>query len=665
MALMIDSVHLPVRNGITIGEGSMVSYRGIPSDYIRFNPEEDGTFSWQIDSVRYQDSLMYFKVNDDNPQKYDILNDPRQVVHLHFPDGPDVSITGQEIWNEWHSFKDQKDILLRHFAIRYGIHHIAETDSARIIWKNYIDDEGIRSFLEHTSSSIKIVILDRFTRVEQSDGHFDSYRYRGRTKLNSENKSRCKIQFFRVSSYCYNEGEESSDWFQIDTINYVMKPTVCLTGWGAGHVMLEASPSQGIDLHFPKGLGFVGTLDSLKSISKAAGHMITIKQRGLTIPTRTDIYLPQLSSAIPQDLCSIELNDSTIQIRDNNNNISQVTSRRLWGLPISVLPLFNKQILTSGNAQLNCRVGIIDFEFASAYLVLPAIVALLLLFLALFKGSCLRFNKDANSISNPFYCPSQLVSYPKYMALLIFIGMLFAFCRSLIALKLSYTYPYFEKLTAIIPVSCSLFLLIFFTFVMVINTHVVGSNDFKGDNYGVVNGQRHRWRKWFAWGSMVGILAALVYVLFGILDKNVSSGILSSYYDSDIYSYNFLKWPDKYGINDNHRSVPYTQILIEIVLLFIWLIQNLYWQFVKGRNVSDKYPFGWVEKSMQKIQIIVNPFFRKIHNYKLLIFLPLSYNHQKYNLKIQKYHLFQHYIHLKSLFLLQNNYLILSFLQFL
>ena len=43
----------------------------------------------------------------------------------------------------------------------------------------------------------------------------------------------------------------------------------------------------------------------------------------------------------------------------------------------------------------------------------------------------------------------------------------------MIALKLSYTYPYFEKLTGIIPVSASLTILLFFTVAMIINTPLI------------------------------------------------------------------------------------------------------------------------------------------------------------------------------------------------
>ena len=607
LAFMIDSVHLPVRGDIGIGEGSTVCYSDVPTDYLKLNPEDDGTFSWQIDSLHHQDSLMYFKVNDQNPQKYAIEDNQAQVIQLNIPGGPAFSITGHDIWNEWRSFKKQKDVLLRHFAAWYGSLRIAASDSVKDIWRGVINDVEIRSFLARTESGISLVILDRHTQIQQEDGHIDRYRYYGRTKQDPSTQGRCKVQFFRVSSYCYNEGEESSDWFQIDTINYVMKPSVILTGWGAGHVMLDARSGEGIDLHYPKALGYVGTLDSLRSSSLGASHIITFKQQSQSFPTRTDIYLPQLSSAMPQDLCSIELNDSVL-IRDNNNSVSKVTSRRLWKV---TMPFFNKVKLSSGRAYLNCRVGFVDSQFALGYLLLPLIVALLLIFLVLYPRSCTRVDLESSTYEHPFYCGTQLSSYPRYLSILILIGLCYAFCKSLIALKLSYTYPYFEKLSGITPVSSSLFLLLFFTFAMVINTQLMGSNDLRTDSYGYDSVRKHGSRKWFAWMGAVAIFVGLAYVLFRILDQEVSSGILSSYFSHDLRSFNPLSWRDLYGINDNHRSVPFTQLLIELVLLVIWFGQNLYWQFDKVK-VGVAHIMDWLKGSVQKVQEVFTSLVKKV-----------------------------------------------------
>lgn len=593
LAFMVDGVHLPSDRELTVGEGSALSYQGVPKDYLTLQHERGG-FSWRIDSLHRQDSLMYLKINNKNPQKHDVKNSAQQQITLSL-DGETFTVTGEQVWQEWQQFAEQKDVMLRHFATRYKRLHGMEAD-LRSPW---LSEDRLRSFFEKSDDGIVLVILDRYTTIRQEGQQPIGYRYSGRV----DSTEMCKVQFFRVSNYCYSEDvADDGKSFRIDSVNYVMKPTVLLTGWGAGHVMVDCR-GQGTELRFPKPLGYVGTIDSLMSSTVASSHHITFKQQGQTFPSQNDIYLPQVSTAIPHDFCSIEIRDTyDIQMRDNNNEVSAI--QPLWAETPGLLPTLAPVDLHSGAATLHCRVGIIDSKFAWSYCLLPLLVVLVLIGLVLCPWSVVRVPETSTLSDEEYACPTQLTRYPGYLAMLLGVAFCYTCCKSLIALKLSYTYPYFEKLTGISPVSTAMFLLLFFTMAMIINTQLLSTHERKGEEL-FDESESHPWRKWGAWLTAVGLFVGLVFVLFKVLDTRVSGGVLSSYYPSEILSPYFWKWPDIHGINDLHRSVPYAQMLVEGGLLIVWLLQNLCWQFRALYDLMDR-AWSWLKKKYAQGVVALN-----------------------------------------------------------
>lgn len=597
LAFMVDGIHLPSDQRLTVGEGSALCYEGVPKDYLTLQ-HEDGGFTWRIDSLHNQDSLMYLKINNENPQKHTVENSAQQIITLRI-DGETFAVTGQQVWQDWESFAEQKDVMLRHFAVRHNL--VTAADESATTLRHWLNEDRLRSFFEKSDKGIVLVILDRYTTIGQEGGRPVGYRFSGRVTQSDQ----CKVQFFRVSNYCYFEDEaDDGKTFRIDSVNYVMKASVMLTGWGAGHVMLDCR-GEGTELRFPKPLGYVGTVDSLMNSSLASSHHITFKQQGLTFPSRNDIYLPQVSTAIPHDFCSVEIKDTyDIQIRDNNNEVTDV--QQMDEEQLGVLPILSPLDLHSGAAVLHCRVGIIDGAFALSYCLLPLLVVLVLLLLVLGPWSPVRIAESVTLGEDDYACPAQLTRYPAYLAMLLAVAFCYACCKSLIALKLSYTYPYFEKLTGISPVSTAMFLLLFFTMAMVINTHLLSTHERKDEESFLFDSEEtHPWRKWGAWILTTGLFVGLIFVFFRELDSQVSGGVLSAYYRNEVFSPYFWKWPDIHGINDLHRSVPYAQMLIEACLLLVWLLQNLCWQWRGLREVVDNC-WRWCKEKWSRFDQAMN-----------------------------------------------------------
>lgn len=597
-AFFVDSFTLPATEVLTVGEESDVCYKGVPHDYLLLTPNADGTFAWKVNEA-YKDTMRYFKINDLNPQKHDVDNSADQTITVHLPayeDRPDttLTLTGVEVWKRWREFKKQNDVQLKHLIAKiYGIDV----------------QEHVRSFFEKSKDGgdIVLVILDEHTTITE-DGETVGYRREGITSVdNPEHYGHCKVQFFNVNEHCYMDGSNDNGTFQKDGVNYVMKASVALTEWGAGHVMLSRQDDGRVLVNFPKAAGYVGTLSTLYENSASTSHVVSFKQQGKSFPTGMDVYLPMMSRAMAQDICDVEIaKGKSVMVRDNNNHLKDVDDLSFkWSHLIT--PSFSKLRLWSGKTAVDCRVGFVDLSFALKFLAFPFIVAMVLLLLVLGPKSPVKVDVYAGQYDAPFYSNSQLSKYPNYFAMLILVAFAYCVCKSLIALKLGYTYPYFEKMVGITPATTSLMLLLFFTMAMVLNFSVTKAME--GDEYDAYYdmGKKLRRRKWTAWTTIVVLFAAVI-AGYAMLDRTVSQGVIDSYFPSQIYNFNFLGWRDMFGINDNHRSVPYTLILVEAVMLVVWCLQNCYCQSRAVREWFDNVFALWQRKKEDAKSALCNTY---------------------------------------------------------
>ena len=561
VAITIDGIEIANAQSITAGKNSGICFHQVPHDYIEITQCGE-SFRWEINSI-YQDSLQYYKVNNINPNKHAVRNDSQQKISITLPpyavntqDTVRLSLTGAEVWTLWNTFKKQKDVLIRWFAIKHQLERAGCSDSDSLKWLAHLQNNGVRSFFHKTGNQIDLVILDRYTTID------DTIRYarNGQTSTLADTARHCKLQFFAIGDYCYRDEEPEEGYFHINGVNYVMKPYVKTTEWGAGHAMIT-STNSGLRVSYPRPITFVASVDSLRALSNHSSGIITLKQNNSAVPAKGDLYLPEFSNAINFDLCNVEFfhQDDSITLRDNNYQVSTIRN------PRALVPAFSKVTLRSGEDKLFVRTGFINRSFVNSYLLLPLIVwAILVVFIWLPISPF----KIPYSYLADYYNTDQIRKYPVYLTVLITTCLAYCCCKSLIALKLSYTYPYFEKLTGIIPMSTSLMMLLLFSLAMILNTHLLHI--------------RNTWHRWSGGIICAIILGFLYYVFFGMMDSQISDGMLQSYLQSETGFSSFKQWFESGAIQDTHRSVVYALFAVETIALLFWLVLNLIWKRIES-----------------------------------------------------------------------------------
>lgn len=565
--LMVDNVTLPYGSSkddaktISIGYNSDIHYAGVPHDYLQIEKRSDGKY-WKV-NVSKTDTLQYFKINNDNPNAHSVNNSGDTKVSFAIPfvnqdgkkDTINETLTGNEVWDEWKQFSEQKDVMAHHLLAHHllGKGNVSHADSLKC--KFLLENTSLRSFFECQkgrfggASGIKLVILDRELTIN-GEG------YKMSDTLTDE---RCKVQFFNVTSYHYKDDDSKGDYFQIDGVNYVMKPLVKLTGWGAGHVMLDLNQND-VKVSFPKAVGYVGNVDSLRNAAQRTSGVITFRQAERSFPSSSDIFLPYFAHGYNQDICNLEFsaNGGTLTVKDNSNHAEGVANPSSL---TQMVPALKKINLKSGGANIDARIGLINNSFIFEYIKLPLLVTLLLLLLIVCPWSPLKTKETIRGL----YSGEQLKAYPMYVATLLVVGFAYTICKSMIALKLSYTSPYFEKMTGITPFNTAMMLLVFFTMLLIINHTIVSKSPSR-------KGKGNMIRKLVSWIVLAVIFAGLCLSLFCIADPQISYGIIDSYNPEEIEFSYLKKWAfgdTAFGANDNHRTVCYALIVVEGVLLVV------------------------------------------------------------------------------------------------
>ena len=582
LALIIDGIELNGQTDLTVGDRSDVCFNKVPHDYLKLSCVGD-SFMWEVNK-EYHDSLQYFKINNVNPNNHTIYNDPNQIISLQLSTSSGESLpiefTGEDVWRTWENFKDQKDVLARHFATYYKLSHPGQTHQDSTKWLNQMQQHAVRSFFEMKKGKLVMVILDENTTIRSPKNLITKsapgdtiirYQRSGYTSSNGETSRCCKVQFFDISDYCYRNEVPEKGYFEINGVNYVVKATVKLTEWGAGHVMIKSKDEdagRNLSISYPKPITFVGSVDTLRKQSHLSCGLITLKQDNKSFPTVGDLFLPTFSCAINFDLCNIEFSHSndTVKVRDNNFRATVVEENSLTYKDLSsgAVPAFKKVDFHSGNDVIKCRIGFIGRNFVLSYIYLPLFVLFVLICLVWWpwcpKLSPLKLNDFY------VYNPDQLKNYQWFVTMLLLTCVSYCMCKSLITLKLSYTYPYFEKLTGIMPASTALMMVFFFSLAMVLN-------------YSFVRKQRV--------GNLVNCVVVAVlfcilwYMFFYAMDPAISQGMKDSYFESEVSIWsNPLEWTEMVGVNDTHRSVVYTLLLIEALILLVWFFQGV-WAFAQ------------------------------------------------------------------------------------
>ena len=502
----------------------------------------DGSFSWEISS--HTDSLCYYKINNYNPNRHTIKENSAITIHLE--KNNTITLTGKELYDCIDSFKAKNDGLFDKFETQ----NILLRNLIRSIkgkeYQYLIKEKKIQSFLYINDNDFYLIILDKVTSI---DGKH--YQYKGNTLSDSiPEPTSCKVQFFGISDYSYMQKEMDKNGFHIDNINYAMKTSVVTTEWGAGHVMLKPDKdNKKIEVKFPKSIIYIDRLSKLKESSELTAGLLSFKQMSNAFPATNTFYLPLFSKEVGYDVCQFQFYDGKLHINDTDNHSSTIKSSLFF------YPDIKRYELKSGSNSILCRAGYINQSYILSYFFIPFIIFISIL---IASNNLFSFNEN---------------TYSTYYKLLTIIAFIYCICKIFIAIKLSYSYPYFEKMSGIIVVSTSLTLVLFFLFSLIINhdalTNSPNKNPFSIKKKG---NKRKAWNALFICTTLFALSLGILY----LMDRGINKEMLSSYMHTELYPGSITQFLQSAAINDTHRSIWIMLSFVITIGMFILLFMNIF-----------------------------------------------------------------------------------------
>ncbi len=568
---------------VTVGANSGIAFDKVPHDFMTIK-QLDKCYEWTV-SPRYlaEDSLIYYFVNNVNPN-FHPLGDGSVTVNVPLTNGStrQVTLSSQDLQGLLSGPKS-KYVLLRTILQMQAQDSVSDVD--------YTTIKALRSCFARTDkdSPWGIVILDKYTSFVQPDGKSIPYVMHGRTDSIEGSKvpaETCKIQFYSMADYSIRPDEVDDEMFHIGKIHYVAKPVLSMTKWGAGHVMLTPV-DKGMHVAFPKALTYIERIDSLRKDAAVSSGMLTYQQNDGSFPVARNLLLPVYSSALARDAASLRVNADTLAIVTGPNKFMKVSGK------MRLVPGFDKLDLDAGTGTLHAQVGVIDYRFILSYFWLP-----LLVFTVLLITYCWLMSTKGISSNVRQNMPRLTKNLPAYFSAIFTVALAYGVARIMIAFRLSYSYPYFEKLTGIITISVALMLILLYMLSIVFNS-------------GVVRLERHGRKPIFRLSATALIplfCLALTWAAFKMMDHGISAAMLSSYYHpSDLGGHNPLYWAKAVAMNDNHRSVPYTLALVNLLLIIVGaFLLNISKRnpLVNWANAVWKATLGPVFKRMKKLPFV-------------------------------------------------------------
>lgn len=587
IAFAIDSYTLAGNREFSIGNNADICYQSLPDNFMKVKFEGEN-IKWEIpdsiekssanDNRTVTDTLRYFKICDDNPNRYKIVNSDTCVIQIG-----KLQIKGSDIYKVWDSLCYKQQYVLARNIVCVS-KDFSFKDSTNI--RSFFYREKGGSFLsslfrkltlnEKVTGDISLVILDRRTSIGGQHYQFSGY-VQAKDKEGS-----FKFQYFDLSEAMLQPDKPEKGLIAINDVHYTLKPVVVSTAWGAGHIMLrpqiEKRGIKGIKVCFPKSNMYVGDLKNMMVSSLKTSNTVSLKQRTDAFPTAYDLYVPQISKQLPTNLCLFKFDVQTpnhIQIIGEKDSI--VITERSSHINCYA-PLLAKDSLSYGSDKIYVRTGIIYQSFVISYLVFPLFVVLVLLLLISLPKVGL-FNK---SIVNGTFCQQKVNDYPHYAIALFSIFFVYAICKVFIVSKLSYTYPFFEKLTGITSTSIALMFILFVSLLAHFNFHV-----FKADNR----------KSWYGYAFATVLLfmwTGSVYYFISIIDANVNYAILDAYFKvnynpiNNISLMNPMSWKDSSAILDNHRNTVYGLIMMSFISIFALYLRCMFYGKLSLTSIKNK-----------------------------------------------------------------------------
>ena len=552
--ITVDGYTLGKSKGITVGRDSDIFFDKVSKAYMTLDFTDD-QMTLKVD--KSADTLMYYKVNGDNPNLFEIKTDIRVKKY-----GKEIVIspkTVKEIFSRYSSpglidwvtgDRPTQYIMLRHIIA-------LAPDVEEATKKTATSDDMLRSFIYSDGKKFSLCILDKEVQLGD-DKYVYSYSFPPVEGIYN-------LQFFKMAVNSFRKSEPGKTDVTVDSVCYAAKPVLLTTMWGAGHVAFKTNSEKGklsVDVSFPKGITYVDDLDRLVKCAKRTSDMMTVSQKGNSFPVFNNIYLTAFSNGAVQDFATIDFdrNGRNIRLVDSCND---TTSLRRSGF---FYPLQQKVSLKSDTDTVRVRTAVLDKWYWRSYLFFPTVIYFLMLLLGFMA---FRTGRATSNYVNA----NRLDDFRGYFSMLLTVMYAYILCKIFIAIKLSFTYPYFEKISGVIVTSTGLMLLLMSSISFLMNIklaeHKLGYRPRSFTFFDKVKDFIAEKRQITSFLILLLGYAICILSMY-LMDKGNSLEMRNSYFNSNITFFTSpLSWPKHAGINDTHRSVCYTLFLIEAVVLFL------------------------------------------------------------------------------------------------
>lgn len=504
-------------NTVSVGRNSDFCYNKLPEDYLSVTYQNDSA-TVQINKD-YADSLFYYKINNVNPNAHRITSDANVEVQYE----GDTFILNKTTIDSLVGEAENKYIAVRWLWAK-SIMMNNQDDS---VWARKIaSDSKIKSIIvrdEKGNDDPLLVILDNYTTLGGT-GYAWTRHVAG---------DKVKLQFFEMVFNSYSTNK-STEHFEFDGKRYIAKPVIVCTEWGAGHVLFEYADTC-TKVFFQKPLTFIENLDTLKTIAKSCSGMLTIRQNDHSFPAMSTILVPQISSRLNPDICNIQVDSSGFKCDETLLSTTNPT----WLIP--AIP----HVYTKINPGAISRMGVMNKFFYVKFLIWPLIFCVFFFFV--FRGVTNANNVETKGKTKENRTLTKNAKSLKDYAVLVFlVAFAYFICRILIAVKLSYTYPYFEEIGAIVIPTCCLMALSIVQIALLINRNYLLNSKNK-----------------LIWTVYTPILLGIIVtagLFYGAGDCFIKD-VLNSYLDSERFHKNWME--------DLHRNVPIDLFAVNVILFLV------------------------------------------------------------------------------------------------
>ncbi|MBR7066056.1 MAG: hypothetical protein IKI36_05115 [Prevotella sp.] len=550
VVVSIDGFDLHAPEGVTVGRASDICFDKVPHDFLIIRRTAGG-FSWQVnDRWLRSDSLCYFHINGENPNAHKLSESQTIVVGT----GRQRTALPVRELDALLSGHESQYVMLRNALEKRR----QETGGDQ---GDFRERREIRSFLYRSKShwgslgAWQLVILDRHTTIE-GDGTSIGY------ATADSVANCCKVQFYRLMEYSLMS--DSKKLFRIGDVSYLAKPVLQTTAWEAGHAMIREEDGW-FTVRYPKPLTYSEDCGILREMTEGKTSSLTLQQTDGSLPVGQSVYIPQFSRKVSEEVCHLTVAGDSLLVAGQ-----RVKSG--W----SLVPRLSPVEVTMGQARLHLHTAVIGMGLLCSYLWLPLVI-----FLLIFFAYPKLMDVEGKNIRGMTLWAEDL---PRMFRMVSAIALIYCICKVMIAVKLSWTAPYFEKLTGVVVVDSGLLLMLLFSLSVLVNYDFLQAGESPRGHIG--------WRKWAA--LLVAVFGvALCFFALKVMDRGFSREVLASYQPGEVFSYNPFAWTKKNGINDLHRSIPYTLLLFNLLTILLLLAHNVratlkQWQSKGRREERDR-----------------------------------------------------------------------------